>query len=256
MKQILIDKFLDGLTSQDEEKQLKNLLQAIPFEQLNEQEKEILSLLSFGEIEEDEDIFAEDLSAEYERILAEQSSIFETSESLAENSVEVREKPKIRSMVWKFTAIAAAILLLFSLSLIWDKQDDSPIAQQQVSSEKVQKVTARDEMHNSRENEQNIFVKEEQKETTEKSDSVIAPVNKSIPKAKPVHSVPSYNHPVDRMLVAENQQETSTSENSNQDAIAKADSKVQLDEQSLQRRKRVEALVDQYLAVVEYNDPF
>lgn len=76
MKQTLIDRYLAGETTASEERTLQRLLQESPREQLTPDERTILDLLSYTDTEADEeDIFAIDLTEEYDRVAKPQRSI-------------------------------------------------------------------------------------------------------------------------------------------------------------------------------------
>lgn len=102
MKEILIDKYLNGETSLAEEQELLHLLQTAPPTTLSDDERTILTMLSHQEISinsvssikstpsNNDDIFTEDFTEEYDRIVANR-----------------------KRRIWlKYTKIAAAVALI------------------------------------------------------------------------------------------------------------------------------------------------
>lgn len=70
MVHTLLNKYLAGETTANEERELKRLLLGVPPSQLSEEERAIRDLLSYAEAEADEeDIFAIDLSEEYDKVV-------------------------------------------------------------------------------------------------------------------------------------------------------------------------------------------
>ena len=70
MKHTLLNKYMAGETTVSEERELMRLLLGAPPSQLSEEERAVLDLLSYAEAEADEeDIFAIDLSEEYEKVV-------------------------------------------------------------------------------------------------------------------------------------------------------------------------------------------
>lgn len=76
MVHTLLNKYLAGETTANEERELKRLLLGAPPSQLSEEERAIRDLLSYTEAEADEeDIFAIDLSEEYDKVVRPKRSI-------------------------------------------------------------------------------------------------------------------------------------------------------------------------------------
>lgn len=70
MKQTLLNKYMKGESSAAEERKLLDLLLETPQDQLSQDERVVLELLSYTEQEEDEeDIFAIDYSEEYDKVV-------------------------------------------------------------------------------------------------------------------------------------------------------------------------------------------
>lgn len=68
MKQTLLNKFLKGETSADEERELKRLLADVPQSELTPEETSVLQILSYSADGEEEDIFAVDYTDEYNKV--------------------------------------------------------------------------------------------------------------------------------------------------------------------------------------------
>lgn len=76
MVHTLLNKYMAGETTANEERELKRLLLGVPPSQLSEEERSILELLSYAEAETDEeDIFAIDLSEEYDKVVRPKRSV-------------------------------------------------------------------------------------------------------------------------------------------------------------------------------------
>ena len=76
MKHTLLNKYMTGETTANEERELKRLLLEVPPSQLSEEERAVRDLLSYAEAEADEeDIFAIDLSEEYDKVVRTKRSI-------------------------------------------------------------------------------------------------------------------------------------------------------------------------------------
>ena len=76
MRHTLLNKYLAGESTANEERELKRLLLGVPPNQLSEEERAVLDLLSYAEAEADEeDIFAIDLSEEYDKVVRPKRSI-------------------------------------------------------------------------------------------------------------------------------------------------------------------------------------
>ena len=70
MRHTLLNKYMAGETTVSEERELMRLLLGAPPSQLSEEERAVLDLLSYAEAEADEeDIFAIDLSEEYDKVV-------------------------------------------------------------------------------------------------------------------------------------------------------------------------------------------
>ncbi|MBR1668595.1 MAG: hypothetical protein IJ693_10000 [Bacteroidaceae bacterium] len=116
MKQTLIDKYLNGETSLQEEHTLQHLLQAIPPDNRTDTEDALLLMLTAMPTMDDEDPFATDHTEEYDRI--------------------VRQR-KHRTL-WRYSGIAAAIALIVALGFMLHTQtDDSNIAVAYINGTKV-----------------------------------------------------------------------------------------------------------------------
>lgn len=116
MKQTLIDKYLNGDTSLEEEQMLQHLLQDIPPTQRTDEEDALLLMLSATPtMPDEEDIFATDETEEYDRIVHQQK----------------------RRAMWKYTGIAAAIALVAILGFMLHTPADENIAVAYVNGEKV-----------------------------------------------------------------------------------------------------------------------
>lgn len=68
MKQTLLNKFLQGETSAEEERELKRLLTGKPQNELTPEETSVLQILSYSADGEEEDIFAVDYTDEYNKV--------------------------------------------------------------------------------------------------------------------------------------------------------------------------------------------
>ena len=76
MRHTLLNKYLAGETTANEERELKCLLLGAPPSQLSEEERAVRDLLSYAEAETDEeDIFAIDLSEEYDKVVRPKRSV-------------------------------------------------------------------------------------------------------------------------------------------------------------------------------------
>ena len=116
MKQTLIDKYLNGDTSLEEEQMLRHLLQDIPSAQRTDEEDALLLMLSATPtMTGEEDIFATDETEEYDRIVHQRK----------------------RRAMWKYTGIAAAIALVATLGFLLHTPADENIAVAYVNGEKV-----------------------------------------------------------------------------------------------------------------------
>lgn len=94
MKQTLLNKYMKGESSASEERKLLDLLLETPQEQLTQDERTILKLLSYSEQEEDEeDIFAVDYTEEYDKV--------------------VKPTRTIRMWPWAAAACVAGVLIMF-----------------------------------------------------------------------------------------------------------------------------------------------
>ena len=94
MKQTLLNKYMKGESSASEERKLLDLLLETPQNQLSQDERTILELLSYSEQEEDEeDIFAVDYTDEYDKV--------------------VKPTRTIRMWPWAAAACVAGVLIMF-----------------------------------------------------------------------------------------------------------------------------------------------
>lgn len=94
MKQTLLNKYMKGESSAAEERKLLDLLLETPQDQLSQDERVVLELLSYTEQEEDEeDIFAIDYSEEYDKV--------------------VKPIRTIRIWPWAVAACVAGVLIMF-----------------------------------------------------------------------------------------------------------------------------------------------
>lgn len=116
MKQTLIDKYLNGDTSLEEEQMLRHLLQDIPSAHRTDEEDALLLMLSATPtMPDEEDIFAADETEEYDRIIHQRK----------------------RRAMWKYTGIAAAVALVATLGFMLHTPSDENIAVAYVNGEKV-----------------------------------------------------------------------------------------------------------------------
>ena len=106
MKQTLIDKYLSGETSPEEEHTLSRLLRAIPPNERTDTEEALLLMLTVRPSMGEEDIFAADETEEYDRIVH-------------------RRK---RRNLWTFSGIAATIALVVTLGFLFHHPIDENIA--------------------------------------------------------------------------------------------------------------------------------
>ncbi|BCS85327.1 MULTISPECIES: hypothetical protein [Prevotella] len=238
MKQTLINKYFEGISTQDEEKQLKSLLQQIPFEKLSSQEKDLLAMLCIDfSCDDDEDIFSEDHSAEYNHIIQKQNDIQTIVEELPQTTKDTKEKPKIISLVWKISAVAAVVALIFTLSLPLMKQGDKTVAETKPkieNKETKEKATEEDTKNMSKDS-----------------------VDNKVPSTKKFVRQPIYRPLMAKIKATKVEEKDSTPINvSNIPTVNNQVAADKLDDTSKQRRKRVDDIVNHYMASVDYNDPF
>ena len=116
MKQTLIDKYLNGDTTLEEEQMLQRLLHDIPSTHRTDEEDALLLMLSATPTTTDEeDIFAADETEEYDRIVHQRK----------------------RRAMWKYTGIAAAVALAITLGFMFHTPSDENIAVAYINGEKV-----------------------------------------------------------------------------------------------------------------------
>ncbi|WP_018463739.1 hypothetical protein [Segatella paludivivens] len=238
MKQALINKYIKGLSTHKEEMLLKSLLQQIPFEKLSSMEKDVLAMLCFDfSYDDDEDIFSEDYSAEYNRIIQKRNNIHTIIEELPQTTNETKEKPKIISLVWKISAVAAVVALLFTLALPLMKQGDKTVAETKPKMEnKVTREKATDE---------------DTKNMSKDS------VDNKVQSTKKFVRQPICRPLMAKIEVPKVEEKDSTPVNvSNTPTVNNQVAADKLDDTSKQRRKRVDDIVNHYMASVDYNDPF
>lgn len=104
MKKELIDKYLNGETSLQEEQNLRQLLQAIPSSTRTKEERTLLLMLSYENAPKEEDIFTADDEKEYDRIVSSRK----------------------RHTIWKYVSIAAAVALVAIVSTIGLTRNETP----------------------------------------------------------------------------------------------------------------------------------
>ena len=238
MKQALINKYIEGLSTHKEEMLLKSLLQQIPFEKLSSMEQDILAMLCFDfSCDDDEDIFSEDYSAEYNRIIQKRNNIHTIVEELPQTTNETKEKPKIISMVWKISAIAAVVALLFTLALPLMKQGDKTVAETKPKMENKE----------TRENATDEDTKNMSKDS----------IDNKVQSTKKFVRQPIYRPLMAKIKTTKVEEKDSTPVNvSNTPTVNNQVVADKLDDTSKQRRKRVDDIVNHYMASVDYNDPF
>ena len=115
MKKTLIDKYLNGETSPEEEHTLSRLLRAIPPSERTGTEEALLLMLTARPSMDEEDIFAVDETEEYDRIVHRQK----------------------RRTLWKYSGIAATIALVVTLGFLLHRPADENIAVAYVNGTKV-----------------------------------------------------------------------------------------------------------------------
>ncbi|MBQ6965004.1 MAG: hypothetical protein IJP82_04860 [Bacteroidaceae bacterium] len=115
MKQTLMDKYLLGESSLEEEHTLCRLLQAIPPTERTDTEEALLLMLSAPPMMDENDLFTADHTEEYERIVHQRK----------------------RRTLWKYTGIAAAVALVVSLGFILHIPSNENIAVAYVNGKKV-----------------------------------------------------------------------------------------------------------------------
>lgn len=113
MRKILIDKYLNGETSPDEENALRQMLLDIPDGELSPAERALRLMLT--KVGGAEDIFAVDCSAEYDaKIQAEQAHAQVADADTEDRAKDIELKPKIH---WRrFVGIAASVIIVFSFA--------------------------------------------------------------------------------------------------------------------------------------------
>ncbi len=115
MKQTLIDKYLNGETSLQEEHTLSRMLQAIPPTHRTETEKALLLMLTATPTAIEGDLFTVDYTEEYDRIVSERK----------------------RRIGWRNMGIAATIALVVSLGFMLHIPTNEDIAVAYINGTKV-----------------------------------------------------------------------------------------------------------------------
>lgn len=115
MKQTLIDKYLNGETSLQEEHTLSRMLQAIPFANRTETEEALLLMLTATPTKDESDLFTADYTEEYDRII----------------------NARKRRLWWRTTGIAATIALVVSLGFMLHTPTNENIAVAYINGTKV-----------------------------------------------------------------------------------------------------------------------
>lgn len=115
MKTALIDKYLEGLTSPEEERTLARLLEAIPKAERTETEEALLLMLTAIPRTDEEDLFTADYTEEYDRI--------------------VRQRK--RRVLWRYTGIAAAVALLLTMGFLFHTPTEENIAVAYINGQEV-----------------------------------------------------------------------------------------------------------------------
>lgn len=115
MKQTLIDKYLNGETSLQEEHTLSRMLQAIPLANRTETEEALLLMLTAMPTQDESDLFTADYTEEYDRI------------------VNARK----HRIWWRTTGIAATIALVVSLGFMLHTPTNENIAVAYINGTKV-----------------------------------------------------------------------------------------------------------------------
>lgn len=115
MKQTLIDKYLNGETSLQEEHTLSRLLQAIPPTQRTETDEALLLMLTAMPTQDESDLFTADYTEEYDRIVS----------------------ARKRRIWWRNMGIAASIALVVSLGFMLHTPTNENIAVAYINGTKV-----------------------------------------------------------------------------------------------------------------------
>lgn len=112
MRHSLLNKYLAGETTANEEQELRRLLICMPQSQLTEDEQTVLHLLTYAdEQQEDEDLFAVDYTKEYDKVV----------------------RPARPLRLWPFVAAACVAGALFLLLTPPKEEDLQPEGEQQLA---------------------------------------------------------------------------------------------------------------------------
>lgn len=192
MKQTLLNKYMKGESSASEERKLLDLLLETPQEQLTQDERTILKLLSYSEQEEDEeDIFAVDYSEEYDKV--------------------VKPTRTIRMWPWAAAACVAGVLIMF---LMPPKTNDEVVEDTQIVAKvepPVTNTTASQQAEETPVDEdvsETVIAQKHSKATSVTATAVSQPTEEAEPEEEPVQMseetrmelLMAYLSPEERML--------------------------------------------------------
>lgn len=104
MKEALINKYLNGETSLQEEQELLRILQTVPSHNRTSEECALLLMLSYTKVPQEEDIFTAENEEEYDRIV----------------------RSRKRRTTWKYVGIAAAVALVAIVSIVGLTHNETP----------------------------------------------------------------------------------------------------------------------------------
>ncbi|MCQ2259438.1 MAG: hypothetical protein MJZ41_15845 [Bacteroidaceae bacterium] len=170
MKQTLLNKYMKGESSTIEERKLLDLLLETPQDQLSQDERTILELLSYSEQEEDEeDIFAVDYTDEYDKV--------------------VKPTRTIRMWPWAAAACVAGVLIMF---LMPPKTNDEVVEDRQIIAKvepQVTNTTASQQAEKIPENKEvyeTVVAQKQSKATSVTATAVSQPTEEAEPDEEPV----------------------------------------------------------------------
>ena len=124
MKQTLLNKYMKGESSASEERKLLDLLLETPQNQLSQDQRAVLELLSYAEQEDEEDIFAVDYFTEYDaKIQSDQSQAKMVDAEIVTMSKDVELKPKIQWI--RYISIAASIIIICTFAFTLQLFDEN-----------------------------------------------------------------------------------------------------------------------------------
>ena len=243
MKQSLIDKYLVGETSIMEELELKRLLQTKSATDRSKIENSVLVLLS-DKIEEtdEEDIFTADHTEEFDYIVKEleqKERVTLIGKALKNRPKDVRGKPKIFSILWKYTSVAVALVAVLSMVYVYiiniDRQQVACVATKTVDMTRKAEPAKQ----------QTINLKTV--ETTLYRNGLQPAPSKKMFRHK-VKSNPKANKVVETIV--------STTQLNIDNNVATIKDPTVNDEQTIERRNRVSNEVDKLFAAADFKDSF